>query len=86
MATSDQVQAKIETFSRQLAEEFGEITEEDLQENSLRRARCDRDAGSRHRRCCHDRTAQESVGRSPSHQGRIDLPAVRQAGPLSRQA
>jgi len=28
MATSDQVQAKIETFARQLAEEFGEVDEE----------------------------------------------------------
>ena len=28
MATSDQVQAKIETFAQQLAEEFGEIDEE----------------------------------------------------------
>lgn len=35
MVTSDQVQAKIETFAQQLAEEFGEITEEDINENSL---------------------------------------------------
>jgi len=35
MATSDLVQAKIETFARQLAEEFGEITEEDINENAL---------------------------------------------------
>jgi len=28
MATSDQFQAKIETFARQLAEEFGEVDEE----------------------------------------------------------
>jgi len=35
MATSDRVRAKIETFARQLAEEFGEITEEDINENAL---------------------------------------------------
>ena len=35
MATSDLVRAKIETFAQQLAEEFGEVTEEDINENAL---------------------------------------------------
>ena len=35
MATRDQVQAKIEAFARQLTEEFGEINEEDIEENAL---------------------------------------------------
>jgi len=35
MATSDPVQMKIEAFARQLAEEFGEITEENLDEHAL---------------------------------------------------
>lgn len=35
MATSDEVQAKIATFARQLAEEFGEIDEENLDEHAL---------------------------------------------------
>ena len=35
MATSYQVEAKIASFARQLAEEFGEIDEENLDENAL---------------------------------------------------
>ena len=35
MATSDPFQAKIEAFARQLAEEFGEIDEENLDEQAL---------------------------------------------------
>ena len=35
MATSDQVEAKIAAFARQLAEEFGEIDEENLDEHAL---------------------------------------------------
>jgi hypothetical protein len=35
MATSDQVQAKIAAFARQLAEEFGEIDEENPDEHAL---------------------------------------------------
>jgi hypothetical protein len=35
MATSDQVQAKIAAFARQLAEEFGEIDEENLDQHAL---------------------------------------------------
>jgi hypothetical protein len=34
MATSDQVQAKITAFARQLAEEFGEIDEENPDEHA----------------------------------------------------
>ena len=85
MATNDQVQAKIAAFARQLAEEFGEIDEENLDEYALSWLDAIETRGGCNRRCCHHRAIETKVVGSTCG-GRIGLSAVRQAGPLSRAA
>ena len=81
MATSDRIKERIEVFARELSEALGEVDE------SLGGllAGCRREPVARNWRCVACPATEAEVDRSASGR-RGGVPAVRQGGPLSREA